>query len=135
MLAEGSPVCYNVRQYDEPMTEVFQGGESAMARRLTDRLSISPELLAAFCQLHHIHRLSFFGSVLRKDFRADSDVDVLVEFEPGHVPGLFGIARMERELSALLGGRTVDLRTPEDLSRYFCDSVMREAEVQYAQGG
>ncbi len=74
-----------------------------------------------------------FGSVLRSDFQPDSDVDILVEFVPGHVPGLLGIARMERELSALLGGRKVDLRTPEDLSRYFRQQVLDEAEVQYAQ--
>lgn len=78
--------------------------------------------------------MAFFGSVLRTDFGPESDIDVLVEFEPAHVPGLFGIARMERELSALFGGRKVDLRTPEDLSRYFRDDVLKEAEVQYAQG-
>ena len=90
--------------------------------------------LAVFCRRHHIRRLAFFGSVLRDDFAPDSDVDVLVEFEPGSVPGLFGLARMERELAALLGGRKVDLRTPEDLSRYFRQTVLDEAVVQYAQG-
>ena len=60
-------------------------------------------------------------------------IDMLVEFEPGHMPGLLGMARLERELSHILGGRKVDLRTPEDLSRYFRDEVLREAEVQYAQ--
>lgn len=79
--------------------------------------------------------MAFFGSVLRADFGPESDIDVLVEFEPAHVPGLFGIARMERELSTLFGGRKVDLRTPEDLSRYFREDVLKEAEVQYAQGG
>jgi len=64
----------------------------------------------------------------------DSDVDLLVDFDPDHIPGLFGIARMERELSALLGGLRVDLRTPADLSHYFRDHVMEEAQVQYAQG-
>lgn len=78
--------------------------------------------------------MAFFGSVLRADFGPESDIDVLVEFEPAHVPGLFGIARMERELSTLFGGRKVDLRTPEDLSRYFREDVLKEAEVQYAQG-
>lgn len=62
------------------------------------------------------------------------DIDVLVEFDPDHIPGLLGIARMERELSALFGGRKVDLRTPEDLSRYFRQRVLAEAEVQYARG-
>ena len=97
------------------------------------QISVDKEKIAAFGRKHHIRRLALFGSVLRQDFRPDSDVDVLVEFEPASVPGLFGIARMERELTALLGGRKVDLRTPEDLSRYFRQSVLAEAEVQYAQ--
>jgi len=78
--------------------------------------------------------LALFGSALREDFSEESDIDVLVEFEPGHTPGLLGMARLERELSHILGGRKVDLRTPEDLSRYFRDEVLRKAEVQYAQG-
>lgn len=90
--------------------------------------------LAAYCQNHGIRRLAIFGSALRADFRSDSDIDVLVEFVPGRAPGLFGIARMERELSQLYGGRKVDLRTPEDLSRYFRQQVLDGAEVQYAQG-
>lgn len=90
--------------------------------------------LAEFCRRHQIRTLSLFGSVLREDFRPDSDIDVLVEFEDGHVPGLLGIARMERELSEILGGRKVDLRTPEDLSRYFRQEVLAKAEVQYGQG-
>ena len=99
-----------------------------MAQILVDKSS-----LARFCQKNHIRRLAFFGSVLREDFDPESDIDVLVDFEPAHVPGLFGIARMERELSAIFG-RKVDLRTAEDLSRYFRQDVLREAEVQYAQG-
>jgi len=97
-------------------------------------ISVDQERLAAFCQRHHIRRLALFGSVLREDFSPESDVDVLVEFEPVHVPGLFGIARMERELSSIFGGRQVDLRTAEDLSRYFRQDVLRQAEVQYARG-
>lgn len=68
--------------------------------------------LAEFCRRHQIQTLSLFGSVLREDFRPDSDIDVLVEFEDGHVPGLLGIARMERELSGILGERKVDLASP-----------------------
>jgi len=98
------------------------------------QIELHKERIAAFCRERHIRRLAVFGSALRPDFRPDSDIDLLVEFEPGHTPGLFGIARMERELSALLGGRKVDLRTPEDLSRYFRQQVLEEAEVQYAQG-
>ena len=72
-----------------------------------------------------------FGSVLREDFRSDSDVDVLVEFEPDHVPGLFALAGMEMELTDMLG-RKADLRTPEDLSPYFRSEVMATAQEQYA---
>jgi predicted nucleotidyltransferase len=97
-------------------------------------LKIRREEIEEFCRRHHISKLSFFGSILRDDFLPTSDVDVLVEFEPEHVPGLFRLARMESELSALLGNRKVDLRTPQDLSRYFRDEVMATAEVQYAEG-
>ncbi|MGB9686071.1 MAG: nucleotidyltransferase family protein [Rectinema subterraneum] len=90
--------------------------------------------MAEFCQHHHISKLALFGSALRKDFGPESDIDLLVEFEQGYTPGLFGIARMERELSVILGGRKVDLRTPEDLSRYSRDEVLHDAEVQYVQG-
>jgi hypothetical protein len=89
------------------------------------------QAVAEFCRRHHIRRLALFGSVLHDDFGPDSDVDVLVEFEPGHVPGLIRLAGMERELSACFGGRKVDLRTAEDLSRYFRDKVLATAEVQF----
>jgi predicted nucleotidyltransferase len=92
------------------------------------------ESIAAYCRARGIRRLSLFGSVLRTDFGSHSDIDVLVEFEPGRTPGLFGIACLERELSAFFGDRRVDLRTPEDLSRYFRQRVLEEAEVQYEGG-
>ncbi len=101
---------------------------------MASRLDVPGDRLAAFCRQRHIRRLAFFGSVLRRDFRPDSDIDVLVEFEPAGLPGLFGMARMERELSELFGGRKVDLRTAEDLSPYFRKSVLNEAEVRYAGG-
>ena len=88
----------------------------------------------AFCKRHHIRKLSLFGSALREDFGPESDVDVLVEFEPGHVPGFFRLFDMGEELSLLLGGRKVDLRTPEDLSKYFRNEVKERAEVYYAEG-
>jgi hypothetical protein len=97
-------------------------------------IDVPQHQLAKLCRRYQIRTLSLFGSVLREDFRPDSDIDVLVEFEDGHAPGLLGIARMERELSKILGGRRVDLRTPEDLSRYFRQEVLAKAEVQYAQG-
>jgi hypothetical protein len=88
------------------------------------------EPIAEFCRRHHIRKLAVFGSALHGDPRPDSDLDVLVEFEPGHVPGLAFFA-MEQELSELLG-RKVDLNTPQFLSPYFRDRVIQEAEVQYA---
>ena len=100
---------------------------------MNPRIPLSRERIAEYCRANGIRRLAVFGSALRDDFRPDSDIDLLVEFEPDHVPGLLGIARMERELSALLG-RKVDLRTPQDLSPYFRETVMEEAEVQYARG-
>ena len=93
----------------------------------------SSDQIAEFCERRHIRRLSLFGSVLREDFRPESDIDLLVEFEPGHVPGFFGLFDMEEELSRVFGGRRIDLRTPQDLSRYFRDEVMAHAEVQYAR--
>jgi hypothetical protein len=97
------------------------------------RLPISNEALARFCEKHHVRRLALFGSQLADMARPDSDIDLLVEFEPGREPGLLGLAEMEAELSNLLGGRNVDLRTPGELSRYFRDEVVRTAEVQYAR--
>src|SRR5437773_6041009 len=88
--------------------------------------------LERFCRRHHIRRLSVFGSVLRNDFRPDSDVDVLVEFEPEARVGYFALVRMENELSGLVG-RKVDLRTPAELSRYFRQQVVDGAEVLYAR--
>lgn len=93
------------------------------------RFPISREDVARFCRDRQIRRLSLFGSVLGEDFGPDSDLDVLVEFEPGARVGLFELARYERELSERVG-RKVDLRTPAELSRYFRDDVMREARVQ-----
>jgi uncharacterized protein len=95
-------------------------------------LAIDKEQLAQFCREHHIRRLSLFGSTLKGTARPDSDVDLLVEFEPESVPGLLALVTMEAELGAMLGGRTVDLRTPRDLSRHFRDEVLRTAEIQYA---
>ncbi len=89
------------------------------------------ERLAAFCRKNNIRRLSLFGSILRDDFSEDSDIDVLVEFEPGKTPSLLGMAGLEIELSEMLG-RRVELRTPKDLSRYFRDEVLQKAEPQYA---
>ncbi|MDE0111001.1 MAG: nucleotidyltransferase domain-containing protein [Albidovulum sp.] len=101
---------------------------------MNPQVSIPKTELAAFCRAHGIRRLAIFGSALRADFEVKSDIDLLVEFNSGRTPGLLGIAGMEIELSTLFGGRKVDLRTPEDLSRYFRQEVLDTAEVQYAQG-
>lgn len=90
------------------------------------RITVPREAVAGFCRKHHIRRLALFGSVLRDDFRPDSDVDVLVEFEPTHVPGFFGLFEMEQQLSEALG-RKVDLNTPASLSKYFRARVLAEA--------
>jgi predicted nucleotidyltransferase len=97
------------------------------------RIAVDREKIADFCRRHHIRRLSFFGSVLRDDFGPESDVDVLVEFVPGKEPGLIRLAGMEFELADLLGTeRQVDMRTREDLSKYFVDEVVASAELLYA---
>ncbi len=101
---------------------------------MNPNLTVPRERLAAFCREHGIRQLAIFGSALRDDFGPDSDVDLLVEFEPDRIPSLLGVARLERALSPLFGGRKVDLRTAEDLSRYFRQRVIEEAEVQYAGG-
>jgi hypothetical protein len=76
--------------------------------------------------------MSLFGSALRGELKLGSDIDILVEFDKNHMPGLFDISRMEIELSETIG-RKVDLRTPEDLSRYFRDEVVKNAEVHYEE--
>ncbi|GAB4227425.1 MAG: nucleotidyltransferase [Deltaproteobacteria bacterium] len=88
--------------------------------------------LSGFCRANHIKRLCLFGSHLKGTEGPQSDIDLLVEFEEGHEPGLIGIARLERELSHFFEGRRVDLRTSADLSRYFRDEVLASAEEQYA---
>ena len=93
------------------------------------QITFPKERIAEFCRRHHIKKLAIFGSALRPDFRDDSDIDVLVEFDPDHIPGL-AFFSMQDELSEMLG-RKVDLNTPNFLSKYFRDKVIQEAEVQY----
>jgi predicted nucleotidyltransferase len=95
-----------------------------------ERVHFPDGFLDAFCKKNHIRKLSFFGSVLRSDFRADSDIDLLVEFERGNIPTLFDIVGLEMELSSFLG-RKVDLRTPEDISRFSRERVMKESVPRY----
>ncbi|MFY7778129.1 MAG: nucleotidyltransferase family protein [Elstera sp.] len=97
-------------------------------------LFTDPNALETICRRHYIRRLALFGSQLKGTNRPDSDVDLLVEFEPEAKPSLLTLAQVEIELSPLVGGRKVDLRTAQDLSRYFRDDVVRSAEVQYDGG-
>jgi predicted nucleotidyltransferase len=92
-----------------------------------------PDAIADFCRRHHIRKLSLFGSVLRDDFRPDSDIDVLVEFEPGHAVG-FGILDIEEELSQWFGGHKVDIIQEKYLNRWLRHRVLDSAEVQYEEG-
>ena len=95
-------------------------------------VKIQQEKLMRYCKKNHIKKLALFGSILRDDFRSDSDIDILVEFEKEHTPGFFDLVRMEEQLSRFFQGKEVDLRTPDDLSRYFREKVIRHAEVIYA---
>jgi uncharacterized protein len=97
-------------------------------------LMIPKEQIAAFCRRRHIRKLAFFGSVLRDDFRPDSDVDVLVDFLPQHVPDYFTLFDMEQELSAMFGHRRIDLVTEKSLHHLLRKPVLATAKVQYAQG-
>ncbi|MDY0004992.1 MAG: nucleotidyltransferase domain-containing protein [Polyangia bacterium] len=108
--------------------------DSEEPKRKQSRLSVDPGVLADLCRRHRIIRLSLFGSELRGTAQPESDLDLLVEFEPGASISLFDMARIEIELTSILGGRRVDLRTSADLSRFFRDEVLRTAEVQYAAG-
>lgn len=109
--------------------------DPVQARILGTNISWSSEAVVAFCQKHGIARLAIFGSATRETFTENSDIDILVVFKPGRVPGLFGLARMERELSTtVFHGRKVDMRTPDDLSRYFRDDVIASAVPIHEEG-
>jgi predicted nucleotidyltransferase len=97
-------------------------------------IAITEDQIAEFCRKHHIRKMALFGSVLRDDFRPDSDVDVLVEFEPGQGPGYMGLVAMETELSELFGGRSVDLVTYRGLSHRLKDRILASQRVIYGEG-
>ena len=92
------------------------------------------ERVTEFCRRHHIRRLSVVGSVLREDFRPDSDIDVLIEFDSEHRPGMVGLHELEEELSGLYAGHRVDLLNPKYLNRRIRDRLLQEAEVLFAEG-
>ena len=105
--------------------------DSVPMKLVLERFKLSREQIESFCRKHHIDRLALFGSVLRDDFTTDSDIDVLVEFNPDPIPGLITPAGMEMELSGLVGGRRVDMNTPLSISRYFRDELLDDAEALY----
>ncbi|MFO7980260.1 MAG: nucleotidyltransferase family protein [Candidatus Aminicenantes bacterium] len=100
---------------------------------LSKEIIIQKNKITEFCKKHHIKRLAIFGSALRDDFKPESDIDVLIDFEPEYTPSFFKLFEMEDELSDIFGGRKVEIRTPQDLSPYFRDKVIKEAEHQYVQ--
>ena len=100
---------------------------------MSPAIDIPREQIADFCRRYKIRRLALFGSVLRPDFRPDSDIDVLVEFEPDASVSFFQLARLQRELGGLFKGRSVDIRTPEELSRYFRHKVLSTAYAVYGR--
>lgn len=114
----------------EGFTRPFSRGTMLV---MGNNLLIPKTRLEEFCRRHHIRKLAFFGSVLRPDFRPGSDVDVLVEFEPGSKVGFFELYDLEQELSRILGGRKVDLNTPQSLSKYFREQALTEAQVEYVE--
>jgi len=97
-------------------------------------IEIPKDRIAEFCRANRIRKLALFGTILTEEFGPDSDIDILVEFEPGQTPSLLGMAGLELKLTAMLG-RKVDLGTPWELSRYFRDQVVQSAEVQSAPSG
>ncbi len=129
-LEKGRNVYYKANT-NSPFCENLRGIFASSGHMAAPPMPLS-SALSAFCRKNKIKKLSLFGSILRPDFRPDSDVDILVEFVPGEKPGFLGLQKMENELSGLFGGRHIDLHTAEDLSRYFRERVVREAELQYA---
>ncbi len=124
-----SPVFKEIKELMMRMTSTTPVTPSSLTGRLNQRLKVNRRKLTEFCRRNNIRRLSLFGSVLRENFKPERDIDVLVEFQAGKAPGFLKLAGMEEELAALLGGRKVDLRTPQDLSRHFRDRVLKEAKV------
>ena len=113
---------------DATIAAVRWGEERTMA----PKVAVDREKLIEICKKHHIRKLALFGSVLRDDFGPESDVDILVEFEPDGVPGFFGLHRIEREIAAIFGGRRIDLLTFRSLNPHLRDRILAEAEIQYA---
>ena len=100
---------------------------------MSTRLALDRQRLAEVCRSYHVRRLALFGSALHEDFRPDSDVDLLIEFDPDRRPGMVGLHQLEEELAGVFGGHRVDLVNPKYLNRRIRDRVLDEAEVQFAE--
>ena len=124
-----SPVFNEIKALMTQMISLTSLKPKSIIDRLNQRLHVDKRKLAAFCRQNHIRTLSLFGSILRDDYKSESDIDVLVEFQPGKTPGFLTLGSMEEELSELTGGRKVDLRTSQDLSKQFRDRVLKEVVV------
>ena len=96
-------------------------------------IDIPEDQVEEFCKKNLIKKFSFFGSVTRRDFGTESDIDVLVEFYADQSPGFFGLARMRRDLSKILGDRKIDLLTPKGISKYIRKEILSSAIIQYAE--
>jgi len=112
---------------------IYKRDMGVVASSISKRLNLPEAVISDFCRRNGISRLSLFGSALRTDFAPESDLDILVEFLPGRVPGYLRLAGMENELTRL-AGRKVDMRTPNELSPYFRSKVVQESVVQYVHG-
>jgi hypothetical protein len=108
--------------------DIYRGIKSRREETMNDKIMVPKDKIIDFGHRHSIQKLAFFGSVLRDDFRPESDVDVLVEFIPGTRVGFFKLHDLEEDLSRILGGRKVDINTPKSLSKYFRDEVLAEAQ-------
>jgi predicted nucleotidyltransferase len=124
-----SPVFKDIQGLVTRLPAADTTNQSSLDKLLNRRLQLNKPALTGFCRSNHVLKLSLFGSVLRQDFRPESDIDMLVEFQPGKTPGFLKLAGMEEELSDLIGGRKVDLRTPQDLSSHFRNRVLKEAKA------
>jgi predicted nucleotidyltransferase len=128
LVGEGAPHLASIVPF--ALHDTLPPGFADIMEHMSPHISIDRDAVSAFCQRHHIRRLALFGSVLRDDFGPDSDVDVLVEFQAGHVPG-FNFVSIEREFSGLLHGRRVDMLTPKFLNPRIRDQVLSSAEPLY----
>ncbi len=131
ILYQANPDCSIFAELKSLVEKTTRPKPGFSASRLEYNVDVPQQEIEEFCRRYHVRKLAFFGSVLRDDFGPESDIDVLVEFEPEHVPGLLRLADIEMELARIMGKRKVDLRTAPELSQRFRQRVLNEAEVRY----